>query len=85
VVVLVMSMAIAHTAEALLVPSNGGEQVAADAARPVQVQTLVALEPKGVLTRVSCSADADGAEHDVLVTSLQDVQALEEGLCEIRS
>ena len=84
-VVLVMSTLIAQTAAALLVSSNSGVVVASDPARPMQLQTRVALEAKGVLTRVHCPADAVAAEHEVVITSLQDLQALEEGRCEIRS
>ena len=82
-VVLAMSTVIAHTADALLIPSNSVEVVASDPARPTQVQTLVALEPEGVLTRVNCPADADTAVHEVLIISLQDLQALEAGRCEM--
>ena len=83
--VLAMSTVIAHTADALFIPSNSVEVVASDPARPTQVQTLVALEPEGVLTRVNCPADADTAVHEVLIISLQDLQALEAGRCEMRS
>jgi hypothetical protein len=34
---------------------------------------------------VNCPADADTAVHEVLIISLQDLQALEAGRCEMRS
>jgi hypothetical protein len=81
-----MSAAIAHAADAVLVPSNSSEIVAPDPPRPVQVQTVVARDPEGagVLTRVNCPTDPNTAEHEVLITSLQDLQTLEERLCEMR-
>ena len=79
-----MSTVIAYTADALLVPSSV-EVVAPDTARAMPVRMPVGLERKGVLTRVNCPGDAATAEHEVPITSLQDVQTLEEALCTMPS
>jgi len=84
-VALAISTVIAHTADALFAPSNHVEFVASDQARRMHEQTLVPLEPEAILTRVHCTADADTAERDVLLTSLQDLRMLEEGECTMRS
>jgi hypothetical protein len=80
-----MSAVIAHTADALFVPSNSIEIVTSGPARPMPEQTRVAPEHEGALTRVACPGDANTAEREVLLTTLQDLQMLEEGQCEMRS
>jgi len=86
-VVLTISTVIAHTADALFIPSGSDQGAISDPARPLhmQVQTLGPVEGNAVLTRVSCPADESSAEHELLITSLQDLQALEEGQCHIQS
>jgi hypothetical protein len=86
-VVLTISTVIAHTADALFIPSGSDQGAISDPARPLhmQVQTLSPVEGNAVLTRVSCPADESSAEHELLITSLQDLQALEEGQCHIQS
>jgi len=84
-VALAMSTLIAHTADALFVPSNNVELVASDSARPMHEQTLVAPEAESVLIRVTCRADTDIAEREVLLTTLQDLRMLEAGQCKMRS
>ncbi len=85
-VVMAMSTTIAHTADVFLVPSSTGVVVASsDSNRLRPLQMLDPLQAKSVLTRVYCPADLDTTEHEVLITTLQDIQVLEEGRCEIRS
>jgi hypothetical protein len=80
-----MSTVIAHTADALFIAAASARIVVSDLAGPTHVQAFVASEPKGAMTYVRCPGEVDGAEHEVLIVTLQDVQALEEGRCEMRS
>jgi len=77
-VVLAISALIAHTAEAVFIP--GVVTVEIVASEPAQ---MLPVETTGVLEHVNCAADANG-EVDVLVRTLQDVELLEAGRCEVR-
>lgn len=68
-VVLAISLAIAHTAEAVLPPT---------------VTRDLTFETEGVMARVNCPSETNRRDMYVEIGSLQDIQTLEEALCEVR-
>ena len=74
----------AETAEAVLAPIMGGEALVNAAAPVLELDARDIVEPHTVAANVRCAADADPVDTDVLITSLQDIQVLEDGRCEVR-